>query len=100
MAIVHATDNNFETTSTGEKVLVKFEAAWCKPCKMLTPIVEEVANASNLKVVTVDIDESPAITTKYSIRGVPTLVLLNDGKEVKRHVGMAAKSKISEFIGE
>lgn len=100
MSVVHATDINFEAASAGEKVLVKFGAAWCKPCQALNPIIEDIATEdTTVKVVSVDIDESPSLAAKFNVRGVPTLVLLNNGVEVKRHVGMAPKAKIKELVG-
>lgn len=81
--------------STG-RVLVKLGASWCQPCKMLTKIIEEHPPAIN--VVEVDIDEHAELAHSYNVRGVPTLIIFNNGKEEKRTVGMLNKEKLEEFV--
>jgi thioredoxin 1 len=81
--------------STG-RVLVKLGASWCQPCKMLTKIIEEHPPAIN--VVEVDIDEHAELAQSYNVRGVPTLIIFNNGKEEKRTVGMLTKEKLDEFV--
>jgi len=81
--------------STG-RVLVKLGASWCQPCKMLTKIIEEHPPAIN--VVEVDIDEHAELAQSYNVRGVPTLIIFNNGKEEKRTVGMLNKEKLEEFV--
>jgi thioredoxin 1 len=91
-------DQNFdaEVVSSDVPVLVDFSAVWCGPCKALEPIVKEVATefAGKLKVVKVDIDESPGIATRFGIRGVPTVIVVKGGREVKRQVGLVPKPKL------
>lgn len=81
-------------------VLVDFSASWCNPCKMLAPIVEDLAaeQAGRLKVVTVDADESPDLMARYGIQGVPTLLLFQDGDILARMTGYQPKSRIQAAI--
>lgn len=97
-------DLNFEQEAAGAsgKVLVDFTAAWCGPCKRLAPIIDEVADAldGKVKVGKLDIDESPMTTQKFGVRGVPTLLVLENGKEVGKSVGLVSKAKILGMLGE
>ena len=72
-----------------------FYADWCGPCKMLSPVVEEVAQEnSNIKVVKINVDESQEIAVKYQVMSIPTLVVIKNGNEVTRSVGVVSKSQI------
>lgn len=79
------------------KKLIKFSASWCQPCKALAGNMKHV-NFGDVVVEEVDIDDNFEEAQKYSIRGVPTLVLLEDGKEVKRKTGVMMANQIEEFI--
>jgi thioredoxin 1 len=81
--------------STG-RVLVKLGASWCQPCAMLTKIIQEHPPA--IDVLEVDIDEHAELAQSYTVRGVPTLIIFNNGKEEKRTVGMLTKEKLDEFV--
>ncbi len=83
-------------------VLVDFWAGWCMPCKMLAPTVDELAAdyAEKVKVVKVDIDANPALASKYNVRGIPTLLVLKDGAEVDRIVGVQPKSAIAAKLND
>ena len=97
MEIIHLEKNNFEDLIKKEnKVLIDFYATWCGPCKMLSPILERVE--SNIKVIKVDTDEFEDLARTYGIMSIPTLVLLQDGKEVKRNVGFLDKESIENFL--
>ncbi len=78
-----------EVTRSEVPVLVDFSATWCPPCKMIAPIVEELAQqaGSAFKVVKLDVDEAPAVAARLGIRGMPTFVAFRAGREVARHVG-------------
>ena len=82
-------------------VLVDFYAPWCGPCKMIAPVVEQVAQENSaLKVVKVDADNSQALMAKYGIRGIPTLLLIKNGEQVATNVGATSISKIRAFINQ
>lgn len=91
-------DQNFdaEVIASDIPVLVDFSAVWCGPCKALEPAVKEVAGefVGKLKVVKVDIDESPGVAARFGIRGVPTVIVVKGGREVKRQVGLVPKPKL------
>ncbi|MEZ4228738.1 MAG: thioredoxin [Polyangiaceae bacterium] len=95
-------DLNFddEVIKANETVLVDFSATWCGPCKMLNPIVEQVAEEmkGSLKVGKVDIDESPMTASKYAIRSVPTLMLFKNGERTATHTGAVPKAALLKFI--
>jgi len=101
MEILDVTRENFEEEVLKEdrKVLVDFYADWCGPCKMLAPIVEEVASEhEDLKVVRINIDNEESIAMDYQIMSIPTLVLIKDGKEVDRVIGYVQKKVIETMI--
>ena len=94
-------DNIFEETKieTKGKVLVDCYATWCGPCKMLSPIIDELAN--ELKTCTfykIDIDKSSEIVNKYNIMSIPTLLLFEDGKLSKQTIGFKNKDELKDFI--
>jgi thioredoxin len=80
--------------------LVDFWAAWCGPCRALAPIVEAVAEqyAKSARVVKLNVDESPTVTQRYGIQGIPTLILFQEGEEKERIVGVVSREKISRTI--
>ncbi len=100
--IVNVTDDSFEQEvlkSTGP-VLVDYWAEWCGPCKMIAPVLEEIAKdyAGKIKVAKLNIDENPATPPKYGIRGIPTLMLFKGGHVEATKVGAVSKSQLSAFI--
>ena len=101
MSVIKVTDQNFEqeVLESDMPVLVDFYADWCGPCKMLSPVVEEVAEEnSNIKVVKVNVDESQKTAVKYQIMSIPTLVVIRNGNEVTRSVGIISKSEILNMV--
>lgn len=90
-----------EVLKSSEPVLVDFFAEWCGPCKAMAPALEQVATemAGKVKVVKIDVDQSPNITTKYAIRAMPTLMLFKDGKPAAQHVGaLVQKTRLEAWI--
>jgi thioredoxin 1 len=97
-SVSKVTDQNFESeVMRSEKpVLLDFTATWCGPCKALAPIVEDVAKEyeGKLKVGKLDIDDSPGVASRFGIRGVPTVIVFKNGKEVARQVGLVPKPRL------
>lgn len=99
--VVHVDDNNFEVEVLQSEgpVLVDFGATWCGPCQRQLPIVEKFADENvTVKVCKVDIDDAPSVAAKLGIRGVPTLMLFNEGKSVGSKVGLTSLAEISNFV--
>ena len=100
--IVHITDASFETDVLNAEipVLVDFWAEWCGPCKMIAPVLEEIANdyAGKLKVCKMDVDANTETAPKFGIRGIPTLMIFKNGHAEATKVGALSKTQLSEFI--
>jgi thioredoxin 1 len=96
------TDNNFkvEVLENNQLVLVDFWAPSCGPCKMLTPIIEELASelASKVKIVKMNIDENPNIPSEFGVRSIPTLMLFKNRVLIDSKIGVLPKAKIAEWI--
>ena len=87
------TDQNFSAKTRSGTVLVDFWATWCMPCKMMVPVLNELAEETNGKVTIakLDIDQAKAIASKFSVRSIPTMILFKNGKEIHRFVGVKTK---------
>lgn len=96
------TDDNFEAEvlNSDLPVLIDFNAIWCGPCKLLSPIVDKLADelVGKVKVGTVDIDNSPNIAARVGIRSVPTVMVFKGGKRVAMHVGVAKREKLLTLL--
>jgi thioredoxin 1 len=101
--VIELTDANFdqEVLKASEPVLVDFTAAWCGPCKVLAPVVEKLADEAGgkYKVGKLDIDDAPAITQRYGIRGVPTVLVFKNGEKIGQHVGLTNKETLLKLLG-
>lgn len=99
---VHVTDQDFKTTVLGsaKPVLVDFWAAWCGPCRMIAPFVEEIAKdyAGKAVVAKMDTDANPQTPMQYGIMGIPTLIIFKNGQEVDRIVGAVPKAAIAKKL--
>ncbi len=100
--IVHTSDGTFDADvlQNDKAVLLDFWAEWCGPCKMIAPLLEEVAvsHADKLAVVKLNVDENPNTAQKYGIRSIPTLILFKDGEVQAQKMGAMPKSQLDEFL--
>lgn len=93
-------ESNFDTTIAKGVTVVDFFATWCMPCKMLSPIIEELARDNDGKAVVgkVDIDLSESLAVRFSVESVPTVIIFKDGAEVERIIGFSQKAKLQNAI--
>ncbi len=99
MEIVHLTDSNFEKETKEGLVVVDFFATWCGPCQILGPIMEDVAKElTDVKIFKVDVDENEKTARDFGVMSIPTIVVLKDGAEIDRHVGLMNRTQLTEWI--
>ncbi|ETN93653.1 Thioredoxin-1 [Gammaproteobacteria bacterium MOLA455] len=101
-AIVHTTDSSFESDVIQSDIpaLVDFWAAWCGPCKMIAPLLDELSTeyAGRVKICKVDVDASPETAAKFNVRGIPTLLVFKNGTVEATKVGALSKAQLVEFV--
>ena len=103
MSVLTITNSNYNTevTNSDKPVLLDFWASWCGPCKMLLPVVDEIAEeTADIKVGKVNVDEQPELARQFGVMSIPTLVLIKDGKIEQQSVGVKPKTEILSMIGK
>ncbi len=101
MSALTITKDNFEkeVLNSTEPVLIDFWAAWCGPCKMVSPVIDEVASiVTNAKVGKVNVDDQPELASQFRVMSIPTLAVIKDGKVVKTSVGVKSKEEILSML--
>ena len=100
MAIVHANKDNFaELRASDKPVLIDFYADWCGPCRMVAPIIEEIANEnSDMVVAKVNVDDQPELASEFGVFSIPTLVVMKDGNVVSKSAGARPKAQILQLV--
>jgi thioredoxin 1 len=102
--ITSLSDATFDETvqSSSEAVVVDFWAEWCGPCKMISPILEEIASEhkDKVRVVKLNVDDNPDVTRRYDVMSIPTLIVFKDGQAKKRLVGAKGKGQLLQELGE
>jgi thioredoxin 1 len=101
--VEHVDDHDFQqkVVRSDETVLVDFYADWCGPCKMLAPVLDELAQeTSDARIVKVDVDQSPKLAKRYGVRSIPTLILFKEGKPLTRRTGLNSKASLKELIAQ
>jgi thioredoxin 1 len=102
MTVGKVSDASFESDvlKSAEPVVVDFWAEWCGPCRMIAPALEEIAGqlGNKVKIVKLNVDESPATATKYGIQSIPTLMIFKNGQMASRQIGAAPKQKLEQWI--
>ena len=101
MNIIHGNEENFNSLIENGEVLVDFFATWCGPCRMLSPVLEEISSDRiGIKVVKIDVDECPNLARNFGVMSVPTLYLFKDGKEISKQNGFMPKEELLGWIND
>ena len=103
MKVIDVNSKNFdkEVIKSNIPVLVDFNATWCGPCRMLKPVLEELSEErTDYKIVSIDVDDNQDLAKEYGVLSIPCLVVLKDGKEIKRSVGFIPKDNIQDMMEE
>ena len=101
MSVLHVTSKDFQAVvlDSSQTVLLDFWATWCGPCRMVAPILEEIADERpDVKVCKVDVDQEPELAARYGIASIPTLMVIKNGQIVKQSIGAAPKASILKML--
>jgi len=100
MSLLNLTSENFDTTISSGRALIDFWAGWCMPCRMVAPIIEQLAEKyqGTVTVAKVDVDQENALAARYGVMSIPTVILFNDGVEAKRFVGVQTLEKYEKEL--
>ena len=99
MALIHYKNENFDEIIKNGVTVVDFFANWCGPCKMLSPIIERVANdIKDINFVKIDVDKNEDLARRYSIMSIPTIIMFKNGEIILKHVGFISEEKIKEIL--
>jgi len=103
MKVIDINESEFqeEVMNSKIKVLVDFNAEWCGPCKMMRPVLDKYAEEhDNVKIVSINVDNNNELARKYNVFSIPCLVVIKDGKELDRTVGLISRTELDDLIGE
>lgn len=101
MSVLSVNENNFEEViKTDKPILIDFWASWCGPCRMMSPVIDEIAEemGETVRVCKINIDEEKNLAVKYNVMSIPTFIVLKNGKEVGRTIGVQDKNEIIKMI--
>ena len=101
MKVIEVTEKNFnsEVLMSEKTVIADFNAAWCGPCRMLAPVIEQLAAENeNVKFVSINVDDEPELAGEFNISSIPCIIAIKGGKEVKRSIGFKPKAALQDFI--
>lgn len=103
MSIIKVDSNNFneEVLNTDTRVLIDFNADWCGPCRMIAPILEEISNKNDkIKIVSINVDDNEDLAREYNVFSIPCLVLIENGKEINRSIGLKSKVELEKLVSD
>lgn len=98
--IKYVTENDFNSEISNSRVLADFYATWCGPCKMLSAVIENYDKKNEINILKVDVDNAPNLSAEYKIFSVPTLILFENGQELKRISGFMTEEELSKWVVE
>ena len=101
MAVIHLNQENFEEVTREGIVLIDFFATWCGPCKMLAPLIDQLAEENpDKKICKIDVDKNPALAERFGVMSIPTLILMKNGTPVEKAGGARSKKALEEFLNQ